>query len=110
MYEDRIAKGAALLDKVRPSWFHEVNCDRLSMESCDDCMMGQLYGKYYIGFIELIENESDCILFSAAECGFTLYNREQIYFSGHPEDVISRFKALADAWRSLIKTRLEVPA
>lgn len=105
MYEERVSRGAALFDQVNPDWFHMIDRDLLAMESCDNCILGQVYGHYEDGFRSLIADLPDTILFSAADHGFTLYNAEQ-----ESIDVFSRFAALADAWRAEIRRRLESAA
>jgi hypothetical protein len=101
-YAARVRRGAALLDRVRPGWAREIDRDRLAMESCDRCILGQLWGDYMDGFRELVRPLDSRILFSAADHGFTLPLREQT-----GPWTMNRFAALADAWRDEIRKRLE---
>lgn len=39
-----VAKGAALLDKILPGWYNEINLNTLEMDDGSMCMMGQLFG------------------------------------------------------------------
>lgn len=39
-----VARGAALLDEKVPGWYTRVNVETLKMESCVQCMLGQLFG------------------------------------------------------------------
>jgi hypothetical protein len=108
MYEDRVAKGAALLDRVRPGWAGEVAADRLAMESCDKCVLGQLYGNYWAGFRALLMPPGPRTIYRAGDFGFTLHDLEQLNDGPY---VMARFAALADAWRAEVRSRLaEAPA
>lgn len=40
----RVAKGAAHLDQLRPGWFRDVDTGTLTLSSCQQCVLGQLYG------------------------------------------------------------------
>lgn len=51
--EDRVASGAYLLDLHAPGWREKINVDRLNVLSCQDCILGQVYGKYAEGMITL---------------------------------------------------------
>lgn len=39
-----VANGVTLLDEKVPGWWRVVNLDTLKMESCTQCMLGQLFG------------------------------------------------------------------
>lgn len=38
--------GARELDRLMPGWFRQIDVSRLRIESCHDCLIGQLYGSY----------------------------------------------------------------
>ena len=40
----RVANGVKLLDERVPGWWRVINLDRLQMEDCTQCMLGQLFG------------------------------------------------------------------
>lgn len=40
---ERVARGAALLDKMKPGWFNKVNDQTLKLTNCVKCILGQLY-------------------------------------------------------------------
>jgi hypothetical protein len=101
-YAARVRRGAALLDRFRPGWAREIDCDRLAMESCDSCILGQLWGDYMDGFRELVRPLDSRVLFSAANHGFALFWREQM-----SPWTMNRFAALADAWCDEIRRRTE---
>lgn len=69
---ERVARGAAYLDRVRPGWHEQIDIGQLALESCTRCIVGQLRGfevlskpmrsfDPYYGF-DLTENEleRDC--------------------------------------------------
>ncbi len=102
MYQDRVARGAKLLDARKPDWFRLVVLDWLSMDSCDDCILGQVYGHFLDGCVKL----GNALMHREAvvEFGFDLPAAGR-YALG-PE-ALDRFEQLADAWRVEIRRRLE---
>jgi len=38
----RVRRGAALLDRVMPTWFKKINLDQLNLADCAACVCGQL--------------------------------------------------------------------
>lgn len=67
MYEDRIARGAALLDEQRPGWRDEIDVETLDLASECDCILGQLHGDYLEGVDMLDLNLPDRVA-----CGFDI--------------------------------------
>lgn len=49
MWEDRVKRGAELLDERFPKWFHGISVDSLQMGDCAKCILGQLYGRFHDG-------------------------------------------------------------
>lgn len=45
----RVARGAALLDELRPEWYDAVDVERLDMSHSLNCVLGQLYVTYEAG-------------------------------------------------------------
>lgn len=41
--------GATVLDVLRPGWAEEIDLAKLRMSSCQECVLGQLYGTYWKG-------------------------------------------------------------
>lgn len=39
-----VKRGAAWLDEVRPGWDKEIDLTKLELDSCADCVVGQLFG------------------------------------------------------------------
>lgn len=44
-------RGAAWLDQLQPGWAARINPERLKMQSCLDCILGQIFGNYNEGLI-----------------------------------------------------------
>ena len=44
--EERVARGAAWLDRHEPGWVDDIDLDVLDIEDCSDCVLGQLFGDY----------------------------------------------------------------
>lgn len=108
MYEDRVAKGAALLDRVRPGWEREIVADRLAMQSCELCVFGQLYGDYASGVNMLDDMTSE----DPSDYGFDIPDRvlgfgesSRVYVLGFGESSHA-YEALADAWRAEVRRRV----
>jgi hypothetical protein len=97
----RVRRGAALLDQVRPGWWRKIATDRLAMDSCDACILGQLYGGYLRGFWDLTRPLPADRLISATEHGFTLTLAEQR--KRFAPDAL--WEELAQCWRAEIVAR-----
>jgi hypothetical protein len=113
----RVERGARLLDQVEPGWYRRIAADRLAMESCDRCVLGQLHGDFLEGFRMILRSLPNRNRYSAADHGFTLYSPEQrIEYQPDPADptgmvvanesaIMLRFAALADLWRRHVLAR-----
>lgn len=44
--QERVAKGAALLDLKYAGWADKINSETLYMDSCANCVVGQLLGSF----------------------------------------------------------------
>ena len=56
MFEAQIAKGVEYLDQdLGPSWVERIRVDRLELNDCFRCVIGQLYGSFYERFEEPAE-------------------------------------------------------
>ena len=93
--EERVAKGAALLDQERPGWWQEIDLDTLSLRSGCDCVLGQLYESFDDG-VEILDLEWP------EDSGFDL--------EGWPTDRTQAWNDLTAAWRSLIEARRQAQA
>lgn len=45
--EERVAAGAAWLDEHHPGWENDVDLDKLRMDDCALCVLGQTFGDYW---------------------------------------------------------------
>lgn len=45
----RVARGAAYLDDVDPTWYRAVDPDTLELSSGSSCILGQLHGEFRLG-------------------------------------------------------------
>src|SRR4051794_1029479 len=41
-----VRRAARKLDEIRPGWHNEISLDRLDLASYEECVLGQLYGRY----------------------------------------------------------------
>lgn len=44
-YRKKAERGAALLDRLMPSWFKLIDLDTLKLEDCQNCICGQIARK-----------------------------------------------------------------
>ena len=48
-----VEKGVELLDKAKPDWYKEIDMEAFYISSCQQCILGQLFGNYTDGTIML---------------------------------------------------------
>lgn len=93
----RVAKGAALMDKEMPGWDRRIDLDVLDLQNSCDCILGQefrpfddpnIFG-YDIGRDELFGDDDE----ATAAHGFTLLNPAE------------SFDALTAEWKRVILAR-----
>jgi hypothetical protein len=97
-----VKRGAALLDQVRPGWWREIALDRLAMESCNDCILGQLYGGFDNGVRTLDLNGMTDDWFRDVTHGFEV----RPLVAKSREDILRLYAVLANLWRAEIRARL----
>ena len=83
---EAVERGAALLDEKMPGWESRIDVQRLNIASANDCIIGQLYGRYWLGCDSL-----DLNYFGGAALGFF--------------GTIIQMDVLTEAWRRLIAER-----
>ncbi len=93
---ERVARGAALLDERRPGWAGEVNAERLEMNDCYECVLGQLFGGFIDGWAALDLDDKD-----TPDCGFEAESHH------NPPSHNPEYAALKAAWLAEIAARLE---
>ena len=72
MFEAQIAKGVQYLDAdLGMSWPEKINIQRLELNSCYRCLIGQLYGSYYCRF------DGEDGVEDGMEFGFSTDNRDR---------------------------------
>lgn len=89
----RVAKGAAVLDRIRPGWALQIWAPGLDISDCMDCMLGRLYGSFEEGIRSIPE-----IGYSAADYGF-------VSTQGTNEEWESESYSLTLEWRRVIAER-----
>lgn len=86
--EERVARGAARLDEVRPGWHRNVNVQTLDISSGRNCALGQVFGSYGVGTVA---------------AGVTIDSAQHGFLSS----VDATYGELTAEWKRLIETRLE---
>jgi hypothetical protein len=102
--EERVARGAALLDGKFPQWEGKLDVDALDIKHINSCVLGQLYGGYYTGVRELGINDSAEL--AATQHGFwgaVSPYEEQAKITAEYDDLLV-------AWVAVIKERIEMRA
>jgi hypothetical protein len=89
----RVARGATLLDEIRPGWWREINDDELDMQWCQECILGQVFGNYFLAFSQL-----PIPRFNAPMFGFDLPVKVAVK---------GTWEELATAWRAEIARRAD---
>lgn len=90
MFEKRIAKGMAWLDKNRPGWVKKIKHTQLRMVSPTYCVIGQTFGNFFD-----VINERTITEEYAKTLGFTL--------SGSAPN--KKWDTLTREWQEAIKQR-----
>ena len=108
MFEEPVARGAALNDRLDPGWARKIALDRLAMRECDDCIWGQLYGGYYSA-LDQIRSIEGLEYLEPHEYGFTIYGPDGMLTDdcGRLLSAREAWSALADTWRVEIRNRLK---
>ena len=93
LIEDRVQRGAELLDQLNPGWAERITVPLLQMKSFQCCVLGQLYDGYIDG------RDSIGLDFArgAEEYGFSIHNAD---FTD------PRWGRLTNAWRRQVQERL----
>lgn len=90
---ERVAKGAALLDEIKPDWRNGIDLERFNIHSSQLCILGQLFGSYIDGLYALWGSMPLTGNDRPAEAhGFMVSGFEAAWAD----------EALADAWRAEI--------
>ena len=84
----RVLAGARLLDEQCPKWEKDIDLERLEMDSCRRCILGQLFGDYNNGKLALG-------LITGAVFGFNEVGSEDVM----------KFPELTAMWKRLVARR-----
>ena len=87
--EERVERGAALLDAKRPEWWRGLDLGRLDIQSDCNCIAGQLGGSY----APTVESLGLYVMEVEAAYGFEF------------EESPGEYTALTAAWREVIQRR-----
>lgn len=104
-----VQEGAELLDRMHPDWAKRINLDTLKIESCNDCILGQLYGGYSKGKKELGLPFGEALKygFCADDRPLTAEEWTTLFTTGQkPEWYMNRAWELVEAWEEEIERRL----
>lgn len=94
--EQRVTRGMHLLDKDRPGWHRRINLGSLNIARSDSCALGQTYGSYGAGMVDLRITTPEAI-----DHGFQV---PRLTLPGNMRD---EFDALTEEWRRQIEARLD---
>ena len=97
---ERVTRGAVILDAKKPGWEREIDLASLELSDSCHCILGQLYGHYCDGvdILETVDGKWTGV--EVATAGFITY----------PSEHISAYAKLDEAWISLIKERFDTGA
>jgi hypothetical protein len=95
--EDRVARGAAFLDKNYPGWEQNINTETLALDDCKNCIIGQAVGSFAITCSEhKIENPS--------YLGFEVEGYHFLSMKSEEREM-KEYQLLELAWVKLLKDR-----
>lgn len=84
----------AILDASEPNWKDLIDKNRLDMSYCEDCILGQLYGSYTHGMIELkLSNEG--------AVKYALQTEKSLIFSSDEEQQ-KDYAELTKIWKEVL--------
>ncbi len=101
--EIRARRGARLMDGKRPGWHRRIILDRLFMDSCYQCILGQIYGRYDRGLARVLGGENnglDDMAVNEIRYGFISLNSEMF-------DRVHDYRILTATWKAEILKRRE---
>jgi hypothetical protein len=104
--QERVAAGAAALDKINPGWESKVNPDTLNVSRADACVLGQVYGFYFEAPYALTDHGPAYGFYD----NVSLRSLDLQYMGGEARqrlgaEVDAEYKALTAAWKDLLAAR-----
>ena len=101
--EERVDRGVKYLDEYHAGWRDQINLEELHMEFCDDCVIGQALGDYFISS-KIINSRTKQYMF---ELGFDVDYRDVDETGKTSSQVYAELEA---EWRKRIEAgRLALP-
>lgn len=106
---ERVAAGAVLLDKETPDWAERISLEELRLESCEHCILGQVYDHYNKGKRKLGLEFED-----AQKYGFSPYTHRLsdnelavlLTTNKYPDWCLNQSRELVKAWKVEIEERV----
>jgi len=98
--EEEVRRGIALLDEKAPGWREKFNPEGLLMASSLHCTLGQTFGSYGKGLLEL-----GLIGAGVADSfGFSLYYELMVNYVSIPDNnaYIRLYTCLGETWKALV--------
>jgi len=86
-YSEVVQAGMDILDENVPGWESRINPETLNLESCNFCVLGQIYGGYDVGKRALGVQNTDA-------CGFEVESGDSRHYA-----------LLTRAWLRVIQKR-----
>lgn len=96
--EAAVARGMALLDEQNTGWVDDIRVISLDLSNTEDCVLGQLYGNYYVGCRRLYSDEFTS---KAIRDGFVISNWYRLW----PPLMEAKYEELSMEWRHAISAR-----
>ncbi len=87
----------AILDTTKPNWKSRIDKNRLDMSYCEDCILGQLYGLYTRGMLELNLNNEEAVKYALQVQGALSAS-----FSGSDGQVEEDYAKLTKVWKEVL--------
>jgi hypothetical protein len=75
--ETRVARGAAWLDTFDPDWVDAIDLNALDLQSCEQCVLGQRFGRYDHGVTLLASDTGRIDMHVRSEFGFSTWGIEK---------------------------------
>lgn len=98
--EECVMNGVELLDRRFPNWEDLIDPDSLEIDSCDNCIIGQLFGDYTTGLDTLrIGQLKACTLGFNVDTSFDVVLDPNLY----------DYLVLKNHWQKIIAERLSPP-
>ena len=114
-YAAVIQRGMALLDEQVPDWWQRIRVDRLMLEDCKNCVVGQLFGAdpSLLGTAPIADDGDGFDLFAEGVERLGIEDDDHLYgfnLSPYLGDGEGTWLGLTRAWRQAIRARQADPS